>query len=59
MKKINEIAASGRTIFVASHWMEYILANCNKAIFMNSGKIVLYDNTKKVVNMYSKSWKKC
>jgi len=39
VKRIDEIARKGKTILVASHWMDYLRENCRRIIWIDGGKI--------------------
>lgn len=39
LNKINEIVKNGKTILVASHWMEYLNQNCDRILWIDKGKI--------------------
>ncbi len=50
--KMDEVSKGGRTVLFVSHNMALINILCNKAILLNSGAIVQFDDTKKVIEKY-------
>jgi ABC-type polysaccharide/polyol phosphate transport system ATPase subunit len=48
----NETKASGRTVILVTHDVNYVYEYCDRALLLDSGKIVLMGNPKKVVNEY-------
>ncbi len=53
IKKIKKITADkDKTIIFVSHNLESIAQLCSKTILLNNGKIVQYDETKKVIDNY-------
>jgi lipopolysaccharide transport system ATP-binding protein len=52
LNRMNDISNSGRTIFFVSHNMTAVNKLCNKAIWLNSGRLIKYGDTKSVVTNY-------
>jgi ABC-type polysaccharide/polyol phosphate transport system ATPase subunit len=40
VKKIEEFFLKGKTVIVATHWMDFIRRNCNRILVLNAGSIV-------------------
>lgn len=53
LRKINEIVGQGKTILVATHWMEYLRENCRRIIWLDRG-IVKIDGGLDVLKKYKK-----
>ena len=45
-QSINEIISKGKTIILASHYMEVIDNYCDKVVWLDKGKIIKYGNSK-------------
>ena len=56
IKKMNEVAKSGRTVVFVSHNLGIIKEICNKGIYIDKGKIIDSGNINKVVDKYYKSF---
>ncbi|MGE5444590.1 MAG: ABC transporter ATP-binding protein [Ignavibacteriales bacterium] len=52
LNKMKEVASEGRTVLFVSHDMKTIENLCDRAILLSKGKIVLNDETHKVVSHY-------
>jgi lipopolysaccharide transport system ATP-binding protein len=50
--KMDEVSKSGRTVLFVSHDMSAIIKLCKKSIILNKGKLILQDDTGKVVEKY-------
>jgi lipopolysaccharide transport system ATP-binding protein len=50
--KMDEVSKSGRTVIFVSHDMSAIIKLCKKSIILNNGKLILQDETSKVVEKY-------
>jgi lipopolysaccharide transport system ATP-binding protein len=50
--KMDEVSKSGRTVLFVSHDMGAIIKLCKKSIILNNGKLILQDETSKVVEKY-------
>jgi ABC-type polysaccharide/polyol phosphate transport system ATPase subunit len=50
--KIKSFIKLGKTIIIATHYMEVIEQNCNKALYLKSGRVISFGQTKKVINNY-------
>lgn len=55
--KIGDISKEGRTVLFVSHNMSAISQICEKTILLNNGKINSFDNTNKVIELYSRNSK--
>ncbi|QCS48009.1 ABC transporter ATP-binding protein (plasmid) [Picosynechococcus sp. PCC 11901] len=51
-KRIEQFWKSHVTILVVSHSMEFIQESCNRAIWLNGGRIEMSGNTKNIVKLY-------
>lgn len=49
IKKIKELAAAGKTLFVVSHDLDLVSTVCERGILLEHGKVVMDDNVHKVV----------
>ena len=54
-QKIQELSKRGKTIILVSHNLKLINSFCKKTIWLNYGKVQLFDKNKKVINSYIKS----
>jgi lipopolysaccharide transport system ATP-binding protein len=52
MGKIGEVAGGGRTILFVSHNMAAVEALCHRAMLLERGRLVLYDETRAVISRY-------
>jgi ABC-type polysaccharide/polyol phosphate transport system ATPase subunit len=52
-QKISEISRAGKTIIVASHWMEYLKNNCQRIIWVDQGEVRM-DGKTTVLDIYQK-----
>lgn len=52
LKKIGEFNSQGRTLLFVSHNINTVLSLCNKAIFLEKGKLVSYDSAHHCVDLY-------
>lgn len=52
IRKMNEIANSGKTILFVSHNMGSIKSLCENSIYLKDGELVDYNKTTKVINKY-------
>jgi lipopolysaccharide transport system ATP-binding protein len=52
MGKMDDVSKSGRTILFVSHNMSAIESLCKKTVFMESGKLMLYDKTPVALSSY-------
>lgn len=50
--KMKEVSGNGRTVLFVSHQMGAVKQLCNKAMFMEHGKIKMVDETDVIVNHY-------
>ncbi|MCG2735994.1 MAG: ABC transporter ATP-binding protein [Candidatus Methanoperedenaceae archaeon] len=50
--KMGDVAKGGRTVLFVSHNMDAVLNLCKKAILLEGGKMILYADTKKIVDLY-------
>jgi len=53
-KKIQEFFVEGKTVIVASHYIEFLESNCDRIIWLVNGKIKMDGATKKVIQAYKK-----
>ena len=51
-KRMQEIIASGATVLFVSHSIEQVNEICNRAIWIDGGKIVMDGNVDEVCNSY-------
>lgn len=51
-KKIEEFFMQGKTILIATHWLEFLRENCQKVLYLDKGKIKAFDKTAKVLKMF-------
>ena len=51
--KMKQVAGGGRTVLFVSHNMAAISSLCNRAILMRQGCLVAYDETKKILPLYT------
>lgn len=56
LKKMGEISKGGRTIFFVSHATSAVLSLCDKAIYLDKGKLISYGDVKSGVNQYLNSF---
>jgi lipopolysaccharide transport system ATP-binding protein len=54
MGRLDEVAKSGRSVFLVSHNMAVVAAFCNYALLIEQGKTVRFDAANVVVNDYIK-----
>jgi lipopolysaccharide transport system ATP-binding protein len=54
IKKIKEIACSGRTILFVSHSIDNLQKICSKSIFLEKGQLIDYSSTEKIKEKYLK-----
>lgn len=54
LEKIEELMKSGATIILVSHDLEIIKKHCNRAIWIEKGKIIKEGNPKEVIDNYIK-----
>lgn len=52
MGKMSEVSKSGRTVLFVSHNLGAVQQLCNKAILLNSGKMLDYDRTDRIIEAY-------
>lgn len=52
MGKMGEVSKSGRTILFVSHQLGAVTQLCDKAIWLQKGKLKLFDKTNSVINDY-------
>jgi len=52
LNKMKDVGSEGRTVLFVSHDMKAIENLCDRAILLSKGKIVLNDETRKVVSRY-------
>lgn len=52
MGKMNDVASSGRTVFFVSHNMAAVEGLCNRAIYLEKGRLVSIGSTKEVMTEY-------
>ncbi len=57
MEKMEELGTSGRTIIFVSHSAESVLSLCNKAIYLENGRIKEMGNTAQCIEAYENSMK--
>ena len=53
--KMKDVANEGRTVLFVSHNISAINSLCSKCIYLNEGKMEMYDTTEKVVSHYLNS----
>lgn len=53
-EKFNELKQKGITILFVSHNLETVKSVCNRAIWLDSGKLKAFDSVNNVTEMYSK-----
>lgn len=51
--KMDEVSKSGRTVIFVSHDLSAVSTLTKNALFIENGKTIEYDNTKKVIQTYS------
>lgn len=56
-KKLEELSKSDKTIVIVSHSLDSIRRLCNRAVWINEGKIAMDDKCDKVVDAYLKECK--
>lgn len=56
-KKLDELSKSDKTIVIVSHSLDSIRRLCNRAVWLNEGKIAMDDKCDKVVDAYLKECK--
>ena len=56
-KKLDELSKSDKTIVIVSHSLDSIRRLCNRAVWINEGKIAMDDKCDKVVDAYLKECK--
>ncbi|MFZ5845088.1 MAG: ABC transporter ATP-binding protein [Patescibacteria group bacterium] len=54
-KRIQKFFAEGKTILVASHWLDFIKKNCQRVIFIKKGRIVC-DGSVKLIDRYKNQY---
>lgn len=54
--KMKDVASHGRTVLFVSHDMNAISALCEKSILLESGEIVAFDETTRVISSYLKKY---
>jgi lipopolysaccharide transport system ATP-binding protein len=52
MGKMKDVSGEGRTVIFVSHNMAALSALCNNSILLEKGKLVGYDITNNIINMY-------
>jgi len=57
-KTIERFFQKGKTIVVASHWLDYLKHNCSRIIWLDSGRVKMTDNANKVTIFYKRFLKK-
>jgi ABC-type polysaccharide/polyol phosphate transport system ATPase subunit len=55
MLKIADLMKSGKTIVMASHNLQYVASCCNRAVWIEGGKIIENGNASEVVQRYKAS----
>lgn len=55
LQRVEGLASGGRTIIFVSHSMGDIVKFCEKALWLEKGRIVEFGDTKTIVNSYAKS----
>lgn len=55
LKKMHELAGSGRTVLLVSHQLESLEKLCDKVIWLDRGQVVEYGETMKVLDAYRNS----
>ena len=55
--KLEELSKSDKTIVIVSHSLDSIRRLCNRAVWINEGKIAMDDKCDKVVDAYLKECK--
>lgn len=53
--KMQDVSGSGRTILFVSHNMQAVQKLCNKAILLNKGTVIRYDDVDQVIPLYISS----
>lgn len=53
-KKIREFFNQGKTIFIVTHWLDYLKKNCSKFVHLEKGKVVNIGNSS-VIRAYRSS----
>jgi len=53
--KMMSMIQGGTTVLYVSHSLDSIRELCNKVLWIENGKVIMYDKTKKVCNAYLKS----
>jgi lipopolysaccharide transport system ATP-binding protein len=49
---VDELRAAGAAILIASHGLEQVAAQCDRAVWLQAGAVRLYDDASKVVEAY-------
>jgi lipopolysaccharide transport system ATP-binding protein len=55
LKKMHELAGSGRTVLLVSHQLESLEKLCDKVIWLDRGQVVEFGETQKVLDAYRNS----
>lgn len=54
-QRIKELIKDGVTFVIVSHSLETLMDICDEVIWLENGKIKMYDGSKKVINAYKKA----
>lgn len=53
-KMIKRFSQKGKTLVVASHWLDYLKHNCSRIIWLDSGRVKMTGDANKVTRSYEK-----
>jgi lipopolysaccharide transport system ATP-binding protein len=53
VKKMHELIGGGRTVLIVSHSLEQLESLCKRVILLNHGRVLMDDETSKVLRYYS------
>lgn len=51
-RKLSELKKSGTTLVLVSHSLNAVISNCEKAIFMKSGKLISFGESREIGRLY-------
>ena len=54
-QRIQEFIKKGKTIIVVSHYLDFLKSSCERAVWLNKGKIVKDGKAEKIINLYANS----